>query len=280
MASGEPDSTTRHSYTRRVENFADALLNPETAPPEGVGRKGTAAPKRFAIYRNNVVVSLIEAMKQAYPSLAAIMGEDNFSRVARHFISAHPPRSAMMQAYGAEFPEFLESYKPLAKSPFVAGVARAERAWLAAYHAVDWPVLTPQELAAASDPSELALSVHPAACLLYSDFPLFDLFNAREVWPCPGIDLGTAQSVLITRPFLHCMITRLDSTDLAFFGSLFDGATLEAAITAAMEADETFAPAQAINLAISTGAFRSVKAPYRDSPNPNRKPEDDDNEAD
>lgn len=261
MTAAETHNGDDLPHTLRMGHFAQALLDPEQQAPQGVGRKGEPAPKRFAVYRNNVVVSLIDAMSQAYPSIAAIMGEANFSKVARHFISAHPPRSAMMQTYGCEFAKFLESYRPLAKSPFLADVARAERAWLTAYHAVDWPVLAPDELASAGDPAGLVFHPHPAACLLPSDYPLFDLFNARETWPRPGINLDEAQAVLITRPALDCMITRLDGADPAFFAALFDGATLEGAITAAMEADDGFVPAEAINLAFATGAFCSLEHP-------------------
>ena len=255
-------------HVLRMAHFADALLNPEEEPPQGVGHEGEPAPKRFAVYRNNVVVSLIEAMKQAYPSLLAIMGEENFTQVARHFISAHPPQTAMMQTYGGPFAEFLENYRPLAKSPFLADVARAERAWLTAYHAVDWPVLSPEELSMAGDPSELVFHPHPAACLLPSNYPLFDLFNARETWPCRGIDLAGTQGVLITRPQLDCMIARLDGPDMVFFAALFDGKTLEIAVTAAIEADDGFIPAEAINLALATGAFCSLSSPPLPSSNP------------
>ena len=135
MTGAEPHNGDDLPHALRMGHFADALLNPEQQAPQGVGRDGEPAPKRFAVYRNNVVVSLIEAMNQAYPSIAAIMGEANFSKVARHFISAHPPNTAMMQTYGSEFAEFIKNYKPLKKSPFLADVARAERAWLQAYHA-------------------------------------------------------------------------------------------------------------------------------------------------
>ena len=134
---------------------------------------------------------------------------------------------------------------------------------------LDWPVLAPEELASAGDPAALVFHAHPAACLLSSDHPLFDLFNAREAWPRPGINLEEAQAVLITRPVLDCMITRLDGPDPnAFFAALFEGATLEAAITAAMETDEEFAPAEAISLAIATGAFCSLEHPPSPTSNP------------
>jgi len=268
MTAGSPSTSDDLPHNLRMGHFAEALLNPEQQAPKGVGREGRPAPRRFAVYRNNVVVGLIEAMKQAYPSLIAIMGEENFSKVARHFISAHPPQSAMMQTYGGPFAEFLKSYKPLAKSPFLADIARAERAWLSAYHAVDWPALTPEELASAGNPSELSFQPHPAACLLRSNYPLFDLFNARDAWPCPGIDLGETQAVLITRPELDCMITRLDGTDTAFFAALFEGQSLESAITSAMEAGDGFEPAGAIGLAFATGAFCSPEHPFSQTRNP------------
>lgn len=78
------------NYIIRTSQFSSALLNPDLETPKGVGEKnGTPAPKRFGVYRNNVVVSLIEALKAAYPSIANIMGEKNFQQIARFYVSEH-----------------------------------------------------------------------------------------------------------------------------------------------------------------------------------------------
>ena len=239
-----------------------ALLDPDNPAPEGVGKDTNPAPKRFAVYRNNVVVSLMEALAAAYPSILAIMGQENFDRVARIYVSEHPPVSPIMQQFGSEFHAFLEGFKPLRKSPFLTDVARAESAWLDAWHAADAQCLTPEQLGGV-DPErtlELVFSPHPAVHLLSSAYPLFDLFNARYEWPAPGLNLDEAQSVLITRPVLECRITPLDRAQTAFVSALISGQSLGASISEAGALSDNFDPASAIALVLQTGTFRPLDA--------------------
>ena len=49
--------------------FAAALLDPARAAPAAVaGPKGKAARKRYDVYRNNVTVSLVNALAAAFPA--------------------------------------------------------------------------------------------------------------------------------------------------------------------------------------------------------------------
>ena len=62
--------------------FAQALLNPTlTAPALVTGPNGKAAGKRYAVYRNNVTVSLIDALAAIYPAVQRITGPDFFRAV-------------------------------------------------------------------------------------------------------------------------------------------------------------------------------------------------------
>lgn len=245
-------------HSLRNQTFASALLDPDIEIPKGVGKLGKEAPKRFSVYRNNVVVSLMEATKAAYPSIAKIMGDENFAKVSRNFIVAHPPKSPLMHLYAQDFPTFLQTFKPLAKSPFLKDVATAEMVWLQSFHARDEACLLPEDLAAI-DPNEslnLKFEVHAAAHLLASQFPVRDLFNARNNWPCPGIDLEEPQTILISRPAYECMVTPLDVSQAIFFQNLFHGETLGTAIGAAMETDDNFEPTAAISIMLQTGIFK------------------------
>lgn len=249
-------------FAQRTAEFAGALLDPDVKIPHGIGKNDNPAPKRFSVYRNNVVVSLLEALGQAYPSVLAILGEENFKRVARNFIMSHPPGSAMMQSYGEAFAGFLERFPPLAKSPFLADVARAERAWLDAWHAPDHVPMDPSELAAIApeDSMTLVLEPLPATRLIRSAFPVADLFNARNQWPTSGINLEDAQSLLITRPYLECIVTELDQAAADFSQALFGGVELGEAISTALENDEAFDASVAISTLFQSGALRSMKA--------------------
>ena len=162
----------RLHFSTQILKFQQAWLDPDGKP----------APKRFSVYRNNVVVSLMEAMGETFPSVKIILGEENFATVARIFIANHPPKSAMMQAYGGEFPEFLKNFQPLRNSPFVVDVANVEKFWIEAYHALDAQPLDGAQLGAI-DPEQLMtirFEVHPATSLVTSDYALFELFSVRN----------------------------------------------------------------------------------------------------
>ena len=63
--------------------FAHALLHPERAVPatiRGAARRG--ADRRFAVYRNNVITGLIDALAQRFPVVCRLVGEEFFRAMA------------------------------------------------------------------------------------------------------------------------------------------------------------------------------------------------------
>ena len=76
------------------KHFAAALLDPERAvPPEIASSGGKPAVKRFAVYRNNVTVGLVDALAARFPATQRIVGEEFFRGMAQVFAQAEPPRS-------------------------------------------------------------------------------------------------------------------------------------------------------------------------------------------
>ena len=56
--------------------FAAALLDPDAPTPEGLAGPGSGrADKRFAVYRNNVNVSLVKALGDIFPTVQRLVGE-------------------------------------------------------------------------------------------------------------------------------------------------------------------------------------------------------------
>src|SRR5580700_6166991 len=127
--------------------FAQGLTDPTRATPvDVVGPRGKAAIKRYNVYRNNVTVSLIDALAATYPAVQRITGVDFFRAMARFHVRATPPTSPLLFEYGRDFPAFIESYEYAQNMPWLADVARIERAWLDAYHAEDAASLPAQLL--------------------------------------------------------------------------------------------------------------------------------------
>lgn len=244
--------------------FRAAILDPTRAnPPTVAGPRGKRAVKRFNVYRNNVTVSLIGALADIFPAVQRITGKTLFRDMARAFVRTHPPASPLLFLYGHEFPAFIERFEHTARMPYLADVARVERAWLTAYHAADLYPLAPQALAAI-DPErlgEVTFTAHPATALVRSRFAVFDIFDAnRSDEPVGRIDATRPQSVLVTRPGTEVTVTALPDGHDAFFETLLAGGTLGEAAQAGMESSETFDINDAIGGILSTGAFTAAQS--------------------
>src|SRR5882757_9264169 len=89
-------------------SFAAAVLG---QPAELPIRAATAARAEsgLAVYRNNVMSSLIKVLAARFPTARRLLGEDCFLETVRRFIAAEPPRSPLLLDYGDAFPEFLRS---------------------------------------------------------------------------------------------------------------------------------------------------------------------------
>jgi Putative DNA-binding domain len=99
------------SFETTVRAFATALGEPSASPPAMThGRMGAPDTRRFAVYRNNVAVGLIGSLEARFPVSRRIAGDALFRAMARAFVRANNPRSPVMIAYGAEFPDFAAEY--------------------------------------------------------------------------------------------------------------------------------------------------------------------------
>ncbi|GAB4358255.1 MAG: DNA-binding domain-containing protein [Oricola sp.] len=245
-----------------VAGFRSAVFDPARyKPAEITGPHGKKAVRRFNVYRNNVVLGLVNVLVDYFPATARITGDNFFRAMAREFVRAHPPSSPLLFLYGTGFPAFIESFAPAASMPYLADVARVERAWLTAYHAADLEPLAPAALGAVP-PDRLAEAVfapHPATGLVRSPYAVFEIYdancNAQTVGP---IEIGRPQSVLVTRPGLDVEVTALPDGDDAFFESLIAGATLGEAAEAGLRAADGFDIDNAIRGLLQTGAFAAV----------------------
>jgi len=245
------------------DQFGAALLDPEQPAPAGlVGPDGQSAPKRFNVYRNNVIASLTEALGDTFPAIRTLLGDDYFSALARAFVTAHPPKSPVLLWYGADFPGFIEAFPPLEAYPYLGDVARVEWAWLQAYHAEDAPPLDPAELSGLAPEAVGAarFSRHPAVAVLASDWPVWDLLRANrfDIGADITIDLGESQAVMVSRPDLDVGLALLRPGCDLFLHALFDGACLAEAALATQEARAEFSLSDCLSDCLSNGAFERL----------------------
>jgi len=227
--------------------------------------QGRDAAHRFAVYRNNVIVSLRDALRAAYPATLRLMGETFFDAAAVDFARAHKPRSPVLSAYGAGFAEAIATLPGLAPYPFVPEVAALEYARLSAYHAADAPPLAPDRLAGLP-PDLVAAAVftaHPATRLVA--VPAGGLGAYRDNAP-EGIAIldgagGDTAAALVTRPAMTVLITPLTAAETPFVEALLSGAPLGTAAGSA--AGEAFDLAATLARLLGAGAFAACKTGNR-----------------
>lgn len=100
--------------------FARALLDAEAAPPDAlITWNGSDPSQRFAIYRNNVTVALVDALCCRFPVTQTLLGSKFFRAMARLYIQAHPPVSRLLHEYGDDLPAFVEFFPPARSVPYV-----------------------------------------------------------------------------------------------------------------------------------------------------------------
>ncbi|MGR9426189.1 HvfC/BufC N-terminal domain-containing protein [Rhizobium leguminosarum] len=255
---------TRHSASPLgfAGDFASALTDPECETPVGIaGPNGKAAVKRYNIYRNNVTVSLIEALASIYPAVQRITGVEFFRAMARFHIRETPPTSPLLFEYGREFPAFIEGYEYAQAMPWLADTARIERAWLDAYHAADAEPLSPAALAAVphDELAEVRFIAHPATRIVRSRFSAVSIFAANRGAEFEGtIDAGSCEDALITRPDVDVSVRHLPPGGAAFLATLIAGEPLGTAAAEAFAEAEDFDIGAAIAGMLEAGAFTTI----------------------
>lgn len=244
----------------RQRDFAAALLDPGLPAPDGiVGPDGEPDPKRFAVYRNNVVVSLIETLADAFRAVSRIVGADFFRAMARAYVIVQPPLSPIMLDYGAGLPDFIRSFGPAAGLPYLEDVARIERAWTEAYHAPEASPIDPGAFSAVA-PDQLPaiqLELHPSLRMVRSQFPALTIWQMNVAGGVPApVDLAVGgEDALIVRPVADVEVRSIPKGSLEFIQALSDGKPVLAALEAALIANSHFDLAANLSDLMGAGAI-------------------------
>jgi hypothetical protein len=257
-----PDHTAQRLCPNFTARFATGLMNPAHATPvDVVGPRGKSAVKRYNVYRNNVTVSLIDALAAIYPAVQRITGVEFFREMARSHIRATPPASLLLFEYGRDFPAFIEAYEYAQDMPWLADTARIERAWLDAYHAADALPLSPDVLAAVSPDTlgDLVFTAHPTTRIVRSAYPAVAIFAMNRVdGPATPLESSAAEDALVTRPEMEVTVRLLPSGGAVFLTSLIAGETLGEAAATAFAETPSFDLAANIAGMIEAGVFAAI----------------------
>jgi hypothetical protein len=245
--------------------FAAALLDPELPVPTALTTRAANVPeKRFAVYRNNVIVGLVDALATRFPATSRLVSEEFFRAMARVYVRAQPPRSPLLMFYGDSFPDFIASFPPAAEVIYLADVARLEAARTRAYHAADAEPIDPIQLQALDQGAlrDLRIVAHPSVEIIRSRHPIVTIWAMTSGETRVGpIEDWRGEDALVVRPRRDVEVRWLPPGGAAFLSTLLAGDTLAVAIEAAESEGADFDLISNIAGLIEAGVVSSLSLP-------------------
>jgi hypothetical protein len=238
--------------------FAQALLDPALPPPGELVAWNASDPRlRFAVYRNNVSVSLVAALADTFPVLRALVGDEFFDAMARLYVADEPPRSPVLAHYGEGMADWLAHFAPAASLPYLPDLARLERARVRAYHAADAPSLGTDAVAARlAEPAQLAqarLRLHPSLSVLDSRYAIVSLWAAHQGHaPLEAVVPDRPECALVLRADDDAAVLDIPPGAATFYRRLLQGQPLA---RAASRIEEPFNLGESLAILIRHGAI-------------------------
>ena len=131
------------------QDFQHYVLLPDGRMDNQVGASAQAsAQERLGIYANAYRLRLLEALDTDFPGLHTLVGDEEFDRLGRAYIDAHPSQHFSLRWYGHQVAAFLRATPPYADHPVLAEMAQFEWAMSLAFDADDSPLVTVEDMLA------------------------------------------------------------------------------------------------------------------------------------
>jgi hypothetical protein len=147
------------------------------------------ALERLGVYIDGYPARLQEALREAFPAVAHIIGGQMCALVSR-FATEAQLRSYNLNDAGADFPRFLRGDSTAEQLPFLPDLAELEWRVLRAFHAADETSFDPASLLGWDDHawSYAVLRFQPWVAIVSSEWPIGELWELRET-PLDQIDV-------------------------------------------------------------------------------------------
>ncbi len=132
----------------------------------------------LAIYRNNVRSNLIGALKNLYPSVYHLLGEEEFIKLSLLYVAKYVSCDGNLDAYGRLLADFITTFGQYDQR--IVDLARLELAYNHAYKAVDFVKSTLDNTAEfiAANYQKIAFVLNPSLIMIELSHDLIDWWGS------------------------------------------------------------------------------------------------------
>ena len=143
---------------------------------------GARAARGLEAYRANAESIAERALAAAFGTVQAMLGAEDFARLAREFWRAHPPEHGDLGEWGEALPRWIEAHTGLAEWPWLADTARLDLALHCNERAADAvPDFASLNRLESTDPTDLHIVLVPGTALVESRWPLVSIHRAHQL---------------------------------------------------------------------------------------------------
>jgi hypothetical protein len=192
---------------------------------------------RLNVYRNNIAVSLVDALCDIFPITETLVGEEFFRAMARIYLLDNPPSSPIISEYGVGFSDFIRNFDPAKSIPFLADVAALEQTMLTLTHSEEYGTLDHEAVSSAfasvEDPGKLQLNIPPTTQILASPFAIGSLYQAHFSdghQRLNKVDIHKSEYLLLVKSHLYAQLHIIQKEEAIFLKHLMQKKSLEDAI--------------------------------------------------
>jgi len=173
--------------------FAYALIRTAPTVPADVINTGN----RFNIYRNNYLTGLIGTLSAKFPVTCQLVGSEYFEAVAHSYVTEASPSSPLLDHYGEDFANFLETTALLAPPAYLPDVARVEWARSVAPIAAQRPTMQITNREDLERAFEMQFQLAPGGTLITSAYPVGTIWDHHQTAPVKPIPEWKAETVAV-----------------------------------------------------------------------------------
>jgi hypothetical protein len=147
-----------------------------------LGDDRLSSEARVDIYANMYFYRILDALKEDFPATLAVLGDEDFHNLVTGYLLEHPPTEPSITHSGSHLADYLRDHPMREDAPFIADLAKLERATVEVFLGPDAPALQPDALRAVAVENwpTMKLKLHPSAQILALDWQVSDLLQAVE----------------------------------------------------------------------------------------------------
>ena len=203
-----------------VHGFDPALR----ALVEARGALGSA--QRLGVYAEMYWARLVDVLREDFPRVGAILGDDRFATLATAYLERNPSTNPSVRWVGAGFADFLAERGSVADLPFLADLARLEWTRLAVFDAADAVPLRLEALRAIPPSKWPRLSFRPVPALrvLRCAWPVHELWAADDPTAAVTMVRPAATVLRVWREAFTVYQTHVDPVEQVALRQLLAGA--------------------------------------------------------